>query len=49
MREAPAVLAALKAAGITKTVMMTGDSERTAAAVAKIGVDEYHAGGTAGG
>ena len=42
--EAPAVLAALKAAGITKTVMMTGDSERTAAAVAaKIGVDEYHA------
>ena len=42
--EAPVVLAALKAAGITKTVMMTGDSERTAAAVAaKIGVDEYHA------
>ena len=42
--EAPAVLAALKAAGITKAVMMTGDSERTAAAVAaKIGVDEYHA------
>ena len=42
--EAPAVLAALKAAGITKTVMMTGDSERTAAAVAaRIGVDEYHA------
>ena len=42
--EAPAVLAALKAAGITKTDMMTGDSERTAAAVAaKIGVDEYHA------
>ena len=42
--DAPAVLAALKAAGITKTVMMTGDSERTAAAVAaKIGVDEYHA------
>lgn len=42
--EAPAVLAALKEAGITKTVMMTGDSERTAAAVAaKIGVDEYHA------
>ena len=38
------MLAALKAAGITKTVMMTGDSERTAAAVAaKIGVDEYHA------
>ena len=37
------MLQALKAAGISKMVMMTGDSERTAAAVAaKVGVDEYH-------
>lgn len=34
----------LKAAGITKVVMMTGDSERTAAAIAKrVGVVEYYA------
>lgn len=34
----------LRANGIDKIVMMTGDSERTAKAVAeKLGVDEYHA------
>ncbi len=41
--EAREVIAALKEAGIAKVVMMTGDSERTAAAVAKlVGVDEYY-------
>lgn len=41
--EAEAVIAALKKAGLTKIVMMTGDSERTAAAIAKrVGVDEYY-------
>ena len=41
--EAPQVIKALKKAGITKIVMMTGDSERTAAAIArKVGVDEYY-------
>lgn len=40
--EAADVVAKLKEAGITKVVMMTGDSERTAAAIAKkVGVDEY--------
>ena len=40
--EADAVIAALHRQGITKIVMMTGDSERTAAAVAgRVGVDEY--------
>ena len=40
--EAPAVLAELKKLGIKKTVMMTGDSEKTAAAIsAAVGVDEY--------
>ena len=43
LREAPAVVKALKKAGFTKVVMMTGDSERTAKAVAaKVGVDEYY-------
>lgn len=41
--EAPEVIRRLKDAGFTKVVMMTGDSERTAAAVAKrVGVDEYY-------
>ena len=40
--EAADVIKKLKKAGITKVVMMTGDSERTAAAIAKhVGVDEY--------
>lgn len=34
----------LKAEGISKVVMMTGDSERTAASIARrVGVDEYYA------
>lgn len=42
--EAKAVLAQLKDLGVSKAVMMTGDSERTARAVAeKVGVDEYFA------
>ncbi len=41
--EASAVINSLKLAGIKKVVMMTGDSERTAAAIArKVGVDEYY-------
>lgn len=41
--EAAEVLANLKQEGFSKIVMMTGDSERTAAAIAaKIGVDEYY-------
>ncbi len=41
--EAPEVIRELKRLGIKKTVMMTGDSERTAQAVAKqVGVDEYY-------
>lgn len=41
--EAVKVIRQLKAAGISKVVMMTGDSERTAAAIAKkVGVDEYY-------
>ncbi|MBR1845429.1 MAG: HAD-IC family P-type ATPase, partial [Oscillospiraceae bacterium] len=40
--EAPAVIRQLHRLGITKTVMMTGDSERTARAVAReVGVDAY--------
>ena len=42
--DAAEMVKSLKAAGITKVVMMTGDSERTAAAIAKrVGVDEYYA------
>ena len=42
--EAKVVIKALKAAGIKKVVMMTGDSDRTAKVIAaKVGVDEYHA------
>ena len=42
--EAAAVISALHKAGINKVVMMTGDNEKTAAAVARaVGVDEYHA------
>ena len=41
---APQAIADLKAAGIVKTVMLTGDDERVAADVAKrLGVDEYYA------
>lgn len=41
--EASDVISLLHDQGFTKIVMMTGDSERTAAAVAgKIGVDEYY-------
>ena len=41
--EAADVIKKLKKAGITKVVMMTGDSERTACAIArKVGVDEYY-------
>lgn len=41
--EASAVVNSLKRAGLSKVVMMTGDSERTAAAIAKkVGVDEYY-------
>ncbi|WMI79798.1 heavy metal translocating P-type ATPase [Anaerotignum sp. MB30-C6] len=41
--EAPDVIKSLRKLGINKVVMMTGDSERTAAAVAKIvEVDEYY-------
>lgn len=40
--EAKAVVAALKQAGISKAVMMTGDSERTARVIAdQVGVDAY--------
>ncbi len=37
-------VAAMKAAGVHKTVMLTGDAEKSAAAIAaEAGVDEYHA------
>ncbi len=37
-------LAALKGAGVRRTVMLTGDAEEVAAAVARdLGIDEYHA------
>ena len=42
--EAADMIRALRAQGVQKTVMMTGDSEKTAAAVARrVGVDEYYA------
>ncbi len=42
--EAGAVIRRLRELGIQRTVMLTGDSERTAAAIAgEVGVDEYHA------
>lgn len=42
--DAAQAIADLKAAGVTKTVMLTGDREEVAAAVAdKLGVDEYRA------
>ena len=42
--EAAEVVAAMKELGISKTIMMTGDSEHTAKAIAeKTGVDEYYA------
>ena len=42
--EAKAAIQALHDCGIKRVVMMTGDNERTAAAVAAaVGVDEYHA------
>lgn len=41
--EAPEVMKELRKLGIKKIVMMTGDSERTARAIAaRVGVDEYH-------
>jgi P-type E1-E2 ATPase len=44
-REASGVVNSLKAAGIKKVVMMTGDNEPTAQVIAeKVGVDEYYSG-----
>ena len=38
-------LSALRAAGVTKTVMLTGDAESAARQVAeRVGIDEYHSG-----
>ena len=43
--EAKEVLSALRTLGITSTVMLTGDSYRTAAAIAaQVGVDDFRAG-----
>ena len=43
--EAEEVLSALRTLGITSTVMLTGDSYRTAAAIAaQVGVDDFRAG-----
>ena len=42
--EAKTLVEGLKAAGVKKTVMLTGDTEATAKAVAReLGLDEYHA------
>ena len=42
--EAGSVIRQLRGLGIRRAVMLTGDSERTAAAIAaEVGVDEYHA------
>ncbi len=42
-KEAPEVIAQLKNMGLSKVVMMTGDSKKTARNVAKaVGVDEYY-------
>lgn len=42
--DAKATIEALHAAGVSKTVMLTGDREEVAAAVAKeLGIDDYHA------
>jgi len=42
--EAEAVINSVRRAGISKVVMMTGDSRKTASAIAaKVGVDEYYA------
>ena len=42
--EAPAVIEALRALGLKRICMMTGDSEKTAASVAaELRLDEYHA------
>ncbi len=42
-QEARQVIRELRRLGLRKTVMLTGDSERTAAAIAaQVGVDEYH-------
>ena len=43
-KEAATIVGSLKQLGINKVVMMTGDSERCACAIAdKVGVDEYYA------
>ena len=43
LREEAAVVRKLKETGISKVVMMTGDSDRTAKAIAaRVGVDEYY-------
>ncbi len=42
--EASAVIGSLRRLGLNRIVMMTGDNERTARAIARqVGVDEYHA------
>ena len=42
-REAPEVIKQLRKAGFTQIVMMTGDSDRTAKAIAaRVGVDKYY-------